>query len=1311
MPPVAEPQDVTFKGLHDAQLAYLEVYSVGDDTKNLLEDVERAADGYNYYKYETKLAAGDYIVKGYDADKSFNGSLVLTVEPGIKNEFKLQRVYQIYASNSGWALDEDYTLDVKLISADNQVRTIQLGKADCWGTVYASCIFVVGDTVEATVIPTEKHTGCLAATVKQTPELNCGISAKIEQGHILTVRAPQGSVISAGVFRNYWHYEFAEAETVTTEDGNVVATFLLPEVAVRDTYMNYNYHFVRVQNSGGVTYWDFGKWNKDTEITLSAEDLHIGDSAFQKNTVIEDFSSNTYDLGNIYLNINSQGYKNMAEGETYTLNVFRNWQAIENYMNTKIALPDVHYQVIGINGKASDVVTITPDADNSSVATMTANKPGTAIVLVTYDAMTHAQGYGGQKHTAIWPEFTGVFVVTVGLDGTGIQTNMTMTRPGSASTIIDAEHDILFYAGDEGTEYSFKPESGCTVTVARSTVGDAMTFSGFTSSGVTVAEDGIVTVTGLTTGRHIIKVEKNGVANYQVITARGVSYDLLDAEGNVLSTDAELTPGDTVKIQFKGLVNPVEKMAGVYNRNPALVMEGEDGTAFANGTGGGNGVYTFSSDAAKQLITITIPKDVAGLSYTLNGAIKALAMYGQKTGAHRAAAYGVGLGKYSGTAVGDVMSRLPALTLKLEGYGAFYGPIEATETLIDAIGTVSRNSADAIAAARTAYNALSGEQKALVSNYEVLTAAEAMLAALELQYVYQTTGDYLASKGTPIVGSIGGEWLTIGLARSGRTVPAGYYDNAVAYVKKNINAETNRLDKNKSTDNARLILALTAISKGVTDVGGYDLLAGLDDMKYIKRQGTNGPVWALIALDSHDYTPAGSVTRDQLVETILSLQKDSGAWYINSINKTDDVDMTAMAVQSLAPYYETNDAVKTAVDKALTWLGTMQKADGSFAEMAGAASSSESTAQVLVALCAMGIDPTADARFAKNSFHVLDGLLTFYTGTAFKHQASDATVDQMATEQSYYALTAYMRLVGGQTALYDMTDVACGKHNFGAWTVTKAATCTEAGTSVRTCTVCGTEETQTIPALGHKVGSAFQMNKDYHWQLCAVCKAVMNKIAHTYVGGVQCVCGAAKSGGSALKQVSVTTGITSVLPNNERLNTPEKISTELRLEIAQRSSASTDENTAVMEVTLTIIENGVSRPAAKDDLTDGKITVLLPYPEAVANKYGSYDFLVAHLVTMADCGKEVGTVEFPSVTKTDKGLLVTLTGLSPVAISYMPATSTGGGSTGGSGSITVVKPTSANTADDSQMVIWLGSAVMAAAAVVVLTRKQKRVSK
>ena len=1059
--------EVVFTGLHNAQLKDIKVYAYANGSKtgeNLLADESRIVDGYGY-KRETKLIPGDYWVEGYDENGDCNGSLVLTVEPGIKNEFKLQRVYQIYASNSGWALDEDYTLDVKLISADNQVRTIQLGKADCWGTVYASCIFVSGDTLEVTFTPdAEKHPDENVATVKKTLTDTATVSATCKVGVNITFDVPENSTVTVGTLTNYYVYSFIEP--VSRDEATNTVTYRVDQ--------NTDY-FYRVQNPNGVTYWDYKRWSEGETITLTDDDLHIRDKNFTKDTIYR-FEKNVYDRAGIYLNINTQGYKSMAVGETFELNSFRNWFAIESFVNAKVALPDMHYRVIDANGQPSDVVTITPDAKNSNVATMTANKAGTAIVLVTYDAMIHKQGQSStasKEFSAIWPECTGVFVVTVGSDGTGIKTNMILDRmdadiKNDEARQLDAEHDILFYLGNEGAEYSFKPESGCTVTVARSTVSDKMTFSGFTSEGVTVAEDGTVTVTGLTTGRHIIKVEKNGVANYQVVTARGVSYDLLDAEGNVLPDDAELKPGDKVKVQFHNLVSPKEKLSGAYNFNFSLYYKGEDGTFFKSNPGGNFGVYDFSGNPVRQLIEITIPKDQEGLTYTLNGAIKQGGFGNMPT--HRGITYAAGAQQgFNAPSVSGILSRLPELALKLEGYGAFYGPIEAAETLIDAIGTVSRNSADAITAARTAYDALSDEQKALVSNYEVLTAAEAMLAALELQYVYQTTGDYLASKGTPIVGSIGGEWLTIGLARSGRTVPAGYYDNAVAYVKKNINAETNRLDKNKSTDNARLILALTAISKDVTDVGGYDLLAGLDDMKYIKRQGTNGPVWTLIALDSHDYTPAGSVTRDQLVETILSLQKDSGAWYINSTNKTDDVDMTAMAIQSLAPYYETNDAVKTAVDKALTWLGTMQKADGSFAEMAGAASSSESTAQVLVALCAMGIDPTAGARFAKNSFHVLDGLLTFYTGTAFKHQASDATVDQMATEQSYYALTAYYRFANKQNSLYDMTDVACGKHTFGAWTVTKAATCTEAGTSVRTCTVCGAEETQTIPALGHSM--------------------------------------------------------------------------------------------------------------------------------------------------------------------------------------------------------------------------------------------------
>ena len=1703
--------ELTLSGIHDAQVKSLKLYTYTGGKKgesDLLANVTPANAAYTL-----TLPVGDYWVEGYDANDDCNGGLSLTVKAG-ENAAKIQRIYQI-SVNSGWVLGTDYTLDVKVTSADNQVRTVALGKAvsgkgQTWEKTSDSCIFVVGDTVQATVTPDpEKQPTFNTATAKKTPTTNDSLSVSCKTGVNVTFSVPAGSTVTMGTLTKYYVYSYIEPVSRDAEANTV--TYRVDQ--------NTDY-FYRVQNPDGVTYWDYKRWSEGETITLTPEDMHIGDKSFTKDTIYR-FEKNVYDRADIYLNINTQGYKSMAVGETFELNSFRNWFAIESFMNAKVALPDMHYQVIDVNGQPSDVVTITPDAKNSNVATMTANKAGTAIVLVTYDAMIHKQGQSStasKEFSAIWPECTGVFVVTVGSDGTGIETNMTLDRmdadiKNDEARQLDAEHDILFYLGDKGASYSFKPESGCTVTVACSTVSDKMTFSGFTSSGVTVAEDGTVTVTGLTTGRHIIKVEKDGVANYQVVTARGVSYKLVDNDGKELTEAAKaaLKAGDTVNLQFSNLVSPKEKLSGAYNFNFSLYYKGEDGTFFKSNPGGNFGVYDFSGNPARQLISITIPKYWDGETYSLSGAIKQAGWPGVPT--HRGITYAAGTNPgFNAPSTSGVLARLPELTLELaktdfltgklsfvgsdgkaidrtaltitlkdaagntvnvadngsfkcyaeeyfytiSGQGVEYttgsvtvtkdgtnqfsvtltvtsdtawdgssktepqknesgvyqiatgaelawfvnesktadvsgvltadiklgkyawlnidsskkveldgagheitglnatsglfrqigggshiqnltlrgtmtcasstsggsvvgyangkniviencfsyvtvtgtgrnvggivgyanstttirncaslgavtgdsnvggiiggfvgsgavitgcyntgavtatasnaggifgngnygitvtncyntgavsansnaggiggvlkgemnwtGTLVATSTVSDcysvgavtggngAFGSVDAGSAtvtscyalaaDANAAVlteeqmksaelnaeafgptcggypalkwqkdvtfhkaeggtvvpptctekgytlrtctlcresyrdtyvaatghteragtRTVYPAyytytcdvcnelitvwadtrleyvtlpatgvvsaamtdegkypwtynsaaerfesgnagansststtsfvftldrqrtiafdfgVSSEEKydkatitlsngtetntvasgisgtkadtyngilsagtwtltvtyvkddggnkgadmAYVSGLTIadtapaaatggaeatVTLREAYTLDLttvfsdfdgdsltymvsvngadpvaadaaysyagdrvgtdtlvftasdgektsapytvtltvtkpvgpDVQTVYQTTGDYLASKGTPIVGSIGGEWLTIGLARSGRTVPAGYYDNAVAYVKKNINAETNRLDKNKSTDNARLILALTAISKDVTDVGGYDLLAGLDDMKYIKRQGTNGPVWTLIALDSHDYTPAGSVTRDQLVETILSLQKDSGAWYINSTNKTDDVDMTAMAIQSLAPYYKTNDAVKTAVDKALTWLGTMQKADGSFAEMAGAASSSESTAQVLVALCAMGIDPTADVRFAKNSFHVLDGLLTFYTGTAFKHQASDATVDQMATEQSYYALTAYMRLVGGQTALYDMTDVACGKHTFGAWTVTKTATCTEAGTSVRTCTVCGAEETQTIPALGHSM--------------------------------------------------------------------------------------------------------------------------------------------------------------------------------------------------------------------------------------------------
>jgi hypothetical protein len=346
--------------------------------------------------------------------------------------------------------------------------------------------------------------------------------------------------------------------------------------------------------------------------------------------------------------------------------------------------------------------------------------------------------------------------------------------------------------------------------------------------------------------------------------------------------------------------------------------------------------------------------------------------------------------------------------------------------LINAIGVVDLTKGDVIAKARAAYDALSAADKKLVTNYQTLLDAEAAYAKLVAELgkkadsIYKTTGDYLAKLGTPGVGSIGGEWMALGLARSGRTVPEGYYDAVVKYVKDNIDSN-GRLDKNKATENARIILALTAIGKDVTNVGGHDLLAGLNEMSYLSKQGINGAIFTLIALDSHSYTPAGDVTRDKLVQVILDAQISSdGGWSLDG--KNADVDMTAMAIQALAAYYKSNSSAKKAVDKGLSWLSSVQQNDGGFTSWGAA--NSESCAQVIVALTALGIDPAKDSRFIKNGVSVLDALCSFaVNGGGFKHLATETSANGMATEQGFYALVAYYRLLNGQTSLYDMTDV------------------------------------------------------------------------------------------------------------------------------------------------------------------------------------------------------------------------------------------------------------------------------------------------
>lgn len=625
--------------------------------------------------------------------------------------------------------------------------------------------------------------------------------------------------------------------------------------------------------------------------------------------------------------------------------------------------------------------------------------------------------------------------------------------------------------------------------------------------------------------------------------------------------------------------------------------------------------------------------------------------------------------------------------------------------------------------------------------------------------VYADTKKYIQNNvPAPVVASDRGEWAVLGLARAGVELSdayiQAYYGKVVAYVQKNMGADGVLADPESHnptvTDNERIILALTAIGKDPANVGGKNLLAALQDRNIMQVTNTsdtdiNGLVFGLLALNSGNYTQDSY----WLVQAILTQQNENGSWSASADRKpVGDVDMTAMALQALAPYYNEggDTTVNAAVDKALQWLSAKYKGTGY--------TSAESCAQVVVALSALLLNANSDSSFVKTvdgaPTSVLGDLLRYYLGEGqgFKHTASGKTADQKATEQALYAMAAYERYCRRTKALYDMTDAVCAHsfgdwqvvspatctadgsrqrvctrcgavevqtlpaagHKFGEWTTTKEPTCTETGTEKRTCSVCSKEETRVIAALGHTPGTKVSVDKNDHWNICEVCHQPVNKTEHTYVNGIQCVCGVRKGAegdaDTTIKRVVVSDEITFALEDNDKLNTPDKVKAELQLQITLKNSKSNKDNTVFMDVSLLVFENNGWRPATKEDLTAGKITVLLPYPEAVAAKYGQYNFTVAHMVAMADCGLDVGTVEFPAVTKTASGLLVTLTGLSPVAISWTESTN----HYYYNPTATPDKTDSANTADDSQMVLWLGSAVLAAAAVVVLTRK-KRVSK
>lgn len=271
------------------------------------------------------------------------------------------------------------------------------------------------------------------------------------------------------------------------------------------------------------------------------------------------------------------------------------------------------------------------------------------------------------------------------------------------------------------------------------------------------------------------------------------------------------------------------------------------------------------------------------------------------------------------------------------------------------------------------------------------------------------SGDFLQNAG---IGS--SDWLAIGISRF------GFEEDYEAYL----TALSQRVKALSDTDNAtewqRCAITASAMGGDPADLEGIDLVKGgvygRDENNPVGKQGLNGWIFALLTLDTMGYkTPEGAeFDRERILDKIVSSQNTDGGF---SLSKGEsDIDITAMALQAIAPYYNdfSRDDVRKSVDKAVEYLSGKQDSSGTFG-------SAEADSQVVIALCSLGIDPEADSRFVKNA-DLLTALLSYQNSDGgFSHEKGGDS-DELATGQALCALAAQKRFELTMRRIYDMRE-------------------------------------------------------------------------------------------------------------------------------------------------------------------------------------------------------------------------------------------------------------------------------------------------
>lgn len=610
-------------------------------TNDTIEVGEPANKVYNF-----TAAPGTYVLTGYDTDgTTVNGTIDIVVNDVDSMAVQLFTV-TTYATNSEWAYGTDYTIDHLAVTKYGVPEVTALGDSKTAGK--KTFLVQSGDTYFCDLIPTAAHPEYSPLYKNGTVTFNATVSGAIPLSTVVTVTAPADADVFVG--RKKAHYvPFVEIPADST-----IGTVRYYTLA---SNTEYNY---RVSKAGMLTNGGIFKTNVDA-IEVTAADMQAKDPKWIDHDVT---SNGGYNVADIFLNINEQEHLKLSQGDTYDLITLRNWEVINTITSNYFIEPDYHFTVTDLNGQAdSSVVTI--DADG----TLHAVGNGTAIVTVTYDAICLRGMAGGDYWSAIWPENTGVFVVTVGEPASGIELGMTInptneTKYKLSGQKYDADFDVFYFPDTTNGchYYTFHPTNVASVEVAYPTIGvNEATYSGFTTDGVTYdAQTGDYTVC-VKTGRQIVKLTNaTGVSEYQVLVGKPVHIEVT-AEGR----NGLFLPGDQITIQYSGLFHPANKLAGIHNFNATTILyhEGTELKSKAN-------QYTFCSDPTAQVVTITIPDtldmEAAGYQFVIDAGVLKVGGFGDPIGNHRNTSKKYGRGaNFTAVAQNATFGYVPGITLKL----------------------------------------------------------------------------------------------------------------------------------------------------------------------------------------------------------------------------------------------------------------------------------------------------------------------------------------------------------------------------------------------------------------------------------------------------------------------------------------------------------------------------------------------------------------------------------------------------------------------------------------------------------------------